>query len=640
MRNNIALSVLILLITLSLAFAQKAKDESTAPELIAAYGTSYSPESFNAVDLLNPKSKGYWQPQSQDFGVNEGIYFQFLEPIFINFIEVVVEGDVADKLTLQPYLNGQTQIREAKTAIREVFSGMFEDKNGESGWYLYVLKDENGNYYHPYDNKRLSAVGPWRGVFKDETGKIYNDGTVIKDKDGNYIVYGNEWLRLSVDGNEPPVLDLGVFEEPYYAEGYKITASAKLEKRNTVFTINQNKTDNLEYATKSIFLKITDAKILPKIKSIKIFGKDKNTPLVVNIPLTPKAVVTASSVLTPAIAYSPKNLFDSQLDMAWSTNGKETDGINQSVTVTFDSKEEIGGIIIWNGYQRSDAHFKANGRVKKLDINGQIAQAADTQGLQTILLPNKIKTDKITLTIKEIFKGKKYKDVLISELRFITPEGRIILPQVKRAFAELSKNDVFKTDVTYINLIASFEYDNGPDSEPEDVPKDTLRIRNNGSFVLYRESKYENADISEGNWEETGKNKIRVFGKKYRIQPSVTSIYTYVGYNSQVDDPNVKPTDIVIFQSDVTLSKFNSLTKKEQENIVRFILRATKYFCLPDAVYIRAKIQKDRFSFSEYREDGAEAMLEDMIAEFEKINPIYIKSDVYTGLMIPNDEAK
>ena len=571
MKSKIISAALMLSLTAVVCFAQK-KEESKdkSPTLIAAYGTSYSETSSNAVSLLDPSFKGYWQPQSQDSGVNEGVYFQFLEPLLINFIEVVVEGDVIGKLTLQPSLNGQTQTRKSETKIKA--SKNIINKNG--------------------------------------------------------------------DGQED-------FEESDNTEFYYITAVARMENGDTVFKINENETTNLKYITKSIFLKITNAQILAKFKSIKIFGEDVNTPLLINIPLTPKAIVTASSVLSPATAYSPDNFFDSQLDTAWSTNGKETDGINESVTITFDKSEEIGGIIIWNGYQRSEAHFKANGRAKKLDVNGQIAQVNDAQGLQTILLPQKINSDKITITVKEIFKGEKYNDVLISELRFVTPGGQIVLPQDKRASVKLPQSDVFKTDVTYVNLIKKAggqEYDSYIDAS-----KDTLRIRSNGSFVLYREGENESSGISEGNWEETEKNKIRIFGKKYRIMPSITSVYSFSGYEYKADDPNVQPENIVIFQSDVIFAKFSSLTKKEQENIVKFILRniLRDADSLPWEVFIGAapgNFNAERYMGDEYnarQEDLAkESLLQNLLIEFEKINPVYIRSDVYTGLMIPYDEAR
>ena len=564
MKSKIILAALAISLTVVICFSQtKEKPKEKLPTLIAAYGTSYSETSSNPVFLLDPAFKGYWQPQSQDSGVNEGVYFQFLEPILINFIEVVFEGDVIGKLTLQPSLNGQTQTRKSETR------------------------------------------------------------TLDKDKAGEEEV--SEELT----------------------EFYDITAVARMENDNTVFTIKENNTNYLNYTTKSIFLKIKDAQVLPKSKSIRIFGQDVKTPLSINIPLTPKAVVTASSVLTPEIAYSPENLFNSQLDMAWSTNGKETDGINQNVTVTFDNREEIGGIIIWNGYQRSDAHYKANGRIKKLGVNGQTVQVNDAQGFQTILLPKKINTDKVTLTIEEIFKGEKYNDVLMSELRFLTAEGQIVLPQAKRVSAKLPISDVFKTDVTYISLVKKVGGQN--DDSYNDATKDTLRIRSNGSFVLYREGENESAGISEGNWEETEKNKIRLFGKKYRIIPSLTSVYSYSGYDYKLDDPNVKPENVVIFQSNVTFSKFTSLTKSEQENVVNFILRNIwrDEDSLPWEVYIAAlpgSFSAEQYMNNEY-DDRREAtarttMLQNILTEFVKINPVYIKSDVYTGLMIPHDEAR
>ncbi len=618
MKIRIMLCFLFVLYSADIAFADSKNEKN--PVLISAYGTSYSETSFNAVSLLDPSAKGYWQPQSQDFGVNEGVYFQFKDPVFISFIEIVVEGDVKDKLILQPYLDGQTQTRKAEIATREVFSGMFKYKDGNSYYRSGVLKDEKNNYY-------------------DSGGDDREKITVALDEDGNEF-------------------ELRSFEESYYVESYNIVVDdIRLENGNTVFTIKENNNKYLNYTAKSIFLKIKNARVVPKIQSIKIFSEDKNKPLSINIPLTPKASVAASSVLKPEIAYSPEKLFDSQLDMAWSTNGKETDGIGQNVTVTFDRKENIGGIIIWNGYQRSDAHYNANGRVKQLDVNGQNVQVKDEKTPQTILFSKPITSDKIVLTIKDIYKSNKYKDVLISELRFITPDGNIILPQVKSKSIELAKSDIVKTDVTYINLIsqAGSGYD-GPEPYFPSASIDTFRIRSNGSFVLYREGEYESADISEGNWQETGKNKIRIFGKKYRITPSLTSVYSYSGYSSTVDDPNVKPSDIIIFQSDITFLKYNSLTKKEQEKIVRFILGdilgSTGY--LPDEIMIRAKTQKrfemhtyfkydDDMSTDEYNRRwnlAQEIMFDDLLTELEKINPVYVKSDTYTGLMIPYDEAR
>ena len=96
----------------------------------------------------------------------------------------------------------------------------------------------------------------------------------------------------------------------------------------------------------------------------------------------------ATSVLDPAVAYQPANLFDSRYDFAWSTNGKKTAGIGESVQVTFSQPQNLSGLIVWNGYQRSEEHFRANGRVTKILVSdGQASQTvalADRMGGQRI----------------------------------------------------------------------------------------------------------------------------------------------------------------------------------------------------------------------------------------------------------------
>jgi hypothetical protein len=44
------------------------------------------------------------------------------------------------------------------------------------------------------------------------------------------------------------------------------------------------------------------------------------------LPVLVPASVSATSVLEPAVAYQPANLFDSRYDFAWSTNGKNKSG--------------------------------------------------------------------------------------------------------------------------------------------------------------------------------------------------------------------------------------------------------------------------------------------------------------------------
>jgi len=530
MKNKIILCFLFVLFFASSSLSQEKKDKTAV--LISAYGTSYSENSSNAVSLLDPDFQGYWQPQSKDAGVSEGVYFQFKDPVFINSIAVSVEGD-AYGLSLQPYLDGQTQTKKPEKRVI----------NGSEATVFYDI-----------------AVSP----------------SVSRE---------NGYATFFIKENEYPVI-----------ENYRY------DRRDTY--------SNLNCTVKSVFIKINNAKSLPSIKSVKIFGKDEKNPIKIQLPLTPAASVKASSVLTPKIAYSPEHLFDSQTDMAWSTNGKETDGINQSATVSFDKETEIAGIMIWNGYQRSDAHYYANGRVKKLDVNGQAADVKDNKKHQTILFPKPVNAKEITLTIKEIYKGSKYKDVLISELRFITPDGKIILPRVKTKAAALSKTYSLKTDTTYANLVAITE--NGKDIV------ETFRLRSNGSFVLYKRSGVGEMSVAEGNWEETGANKIRVFGKKYRApEPSIG-----IDYLRQVNASASSEASVpVIFQSEIIAAPFNSLTKEQKKEASDFVFsfHVDSGYEDGDRVPVR-----EGYSFA----NGD-------ISYLEENDPIYIKSDIYVGFMIP-----
>ncbi len=578
MKSRVILCFLFVLSFSVFNFADEKKEE--APVLISAYGTSYSETSFNAVSLLDPSAKGYWQPESKDFGASEGVYFQFKDPVFVSFIEIIVEGEFEKKdLSFQLYLDGQTQVRPPSSDY---------------------------------------AAG-------ERTKTVFYDIGIsnVKNQNGNTSFY----IKENENSGENDVV------------------------RDFYISTKENGYSNLNYAAKSIFLKIKDAKILPKVKSVKIFGKDEHKPLNIELPLSPKAAVAASSVLKPEIAYSPEKLFDSQLDMAWSTNGKDTDGIGQSITVTFDSKKEIGGIIIWNGYQRSEAHYNANSRVKQLDINGQIVHVKDEKTPQTILFTKPVTSDKITLTIKDIYKSSKYKDVLISELRFITSDGKIILPQAKTAFEPLSKTDILKKDVTYANLIYAVDLIfPGPSYHLVRGISDTLRLRSNGSFVLYKYGDFNEdigaSDISEGNWEETGGKQMRLFGKKYRVIPPTVG----ADYLRRVNDTTLKPLAPVIFQSNATVAQFNSLTKAQKEEALKFILNKLtsenlQWFFSPrnddNEAGLRITVRSSPPNNADYFDSYSGYYVytsPSLITILEQFDPIYIKSDIYTGLMVPYDQ--
>ena len=65
-------------------------------------------------------------------------------------------------------------------------------------------------------------------------------------------------------------------------------------------------------------------------------------------------------------------------------------GIGESVTATFDRPVTVNAVEIWNGYQRSDDHFKKNARAKRISFGAgdktQEFTLTDAMGPQKLTL--------------------------------------------------------------------------------------------------------------------------------------------------------------------------------------------------------------------------------------------------------------
>jgi len=134
--------------------------------------------------------------------------------------------------------------------------------------------------------------------------------------------------------------------------------------------------------------------------------------------------------------YGPKTCNDFDLSTAW-VEGKPGYGIGESVTFNFPEKYFIGntkeegvdmrGFMVFNGYAKNDAVWRANARVKrfKLYLNDTplyIIRLQDTKFMQNIAFPQLIiyPGARVKLEIMEVYTGDKYKDTAISE---IEPQG-------------------------------------------------------------------------------------------------------------------------------------------------------------------------------------------------------------------------
>ncbi len=146
----------------------------------------------------------------------------------------------------------------------------------------------------------------------------------------------------------------------------------------------------------------------------------------------PNEGLKATSTLAPQgkFNYTVKNLVDDDPTTAW-VEGHADYGIGEYIEFSrmghsgYDAE-----VTILNGYQASQSSWENNSRVKHLKISMGtkdyfILELADVMGAQTFTLPKEIikaldaenpTSNKIRLTIMDVYPGLKWKDTAISEI--------------------------------------------------------------------------------------------------------------------------------------------------------------------------------------------------------------------------------
>ncbi len=137
--------------------------------------------------------------------------------------------------------------------------------------------------------------------------------------------------------------------------------------------------------------------------------------------------------------YSIKNIIDERPETAW-VEGKKDSGINEFITINMSDYIEsdrieddyipgmykIQKIGIINGYAKDEKTYKENNRVKRLRLefkNGLteskflIYKLKDMMDMQYIEFNKLILLDEIEITILDVYKGSKWDDTCISEIK-------------------------------------------------------------------------------------------------------------------------------------------------------------------------------------------------------------------------------
>jgi hypothetical protein len=149
-------------------------------------------------------------------------------------------------------------------------------------------------------------------------------------------------------------------------------------------------------------------------------------------------VSEASSELLPKDVYVARNIQDIDPTTAW-VEGVKGDGIGETISFYTNKGHNQGeaflidSIGIINGYAKSPATFKNNGRVKKLFIRFDVdndyepeynkplvkpVMLSDSPDMQIIRFKTPIKATDIEFKIAEVYKGEKFDDTAISEVKF------------------------------------------------------------------------------------------------------------------------------------------------------------------------------------------------------------------------------
>jgi len=361
--------------------------------------------------------------------------------------------------------------------------------------------------------------------------------------------------------------------------------------------------------------------------AIRFYQKGKLLDL--TLPAFVSGSVTATSVLEPKVAYQPANLFDSRYDFAWSTNGQATTGKGESIEIKFDQPQNLSGLIVWNGYQRSEEHFKANGRVATMSASdGRVTNhfsLGDKMGSQRVAFAQPMENvSSLKLTIDAIIAGAKYRDVLLSELRFLDDHGQILAPQVKGIVPETSPLTEALVDRSLSSVICG-------SSLAESTFQRSLRLRRDGSFVIYTDddvftygkgSKSTN-QVLEGSWELRG-SEVRIFGKRY------ADAVIGAPYSSAL-----ARVPASIFQSDLQIARFHDLGPGEKEQLVSLILTRIGGVKGSGKTINVWKVSGGSIASG----NDEKTLVANLVKSLDSMNPYTFRSPILADAMLPSDQT-
>lgn len=275
----------------------------------------------------------------------------------------------------------------------------------------------------------------------------------------------------------------------------------------------------------SVFVKVATASAPPCLGEIRFQDGAETLPV-----LPPRRVagrVEATSTLAPAAAYHPSYLFDSRIDFGWAEGSKGT-GEGEAITVELEAPLELVALELWNGYQRSPVHFEKNARARRVTLtldDGAPArfELKDAMGAQKLTLPAPVRARRIRLSIDTVYRGSKYPDMVLSELRLWDAAGPVGVAVTDREAMRAALLAELKG--SSLAPLLGRHLTNGCTGDGDDYRR-TLKLRPDQTFVVYEASSDPTggesaSEVFDGTWVPTGRDgpwtEVELFGRRHRV---------------------------------------------------------------------------------------------------------------------------
>ena len=354
----------------------------------------------------------------------------------------------------------------------------------------------------------------------------------------------------------------GAFELVPYVNGTSLSAQRKGREGEEyeIALSGQNK------KIRSLFLRISSAKGVPCLAEVRFHRGREVLP--VKPPRTVSGRVEASSTLKPIDAYHVAYLFDGRTDFGW-VEGAKGLGKGESVTLELDEPVEVVALELWNGYQRSRDHFRKNARATRLGlrIDGGDAiplKVADRMGPQKLKLPKAVKGKTFQLTIEAARRGKRYPDLVMSELRLWDARGPLTV----------ETPDMAERQQALMEQVAGTPLSDVVDRQwvcrCGDMRLTRLKLRTNHTFVWYQDVESEDevetrsqSEVFDGAW-VVGKPKppsaaIKLFGRRHRT----SSVFNPYAGNRVRDSVRIGGGNVSVTRlADIDAQEFAELVRR------------------------------------------------------------------------------